>query len=58
MEGQNGSHLILVEIVDVLVDGVAGELHLTQTQVHGGRLRNVHDFAVGSHDKDEAVQCL
>lgn len=34
------------------------ETHLAETQMHRGRFRNVHDFAIRSHHKDEAVQCL
>lgn len=32
--------------------------HLTQAQMHRCRLRDVHDFAIGRHHKDEAIQRL
>lgn len=58
MQRQNARHFVLVVGVDVVVDGVAGELHLAEAQVRGGRLGNVHDFAVRRHNEYEAVERL
>lgn len=36
----------------------APQPYLRQAQVHRGRLRDVHDLAIRSHDKYETVQRL
>lgn len=58
LQRQHPCHLVLVVIVNVIVDGIAGELHLTKAQMSGRRFGNVHDFAIGRYHKYETVECL
>ena len=58
VHGHDRAQLVVVQRVDVVVDGVAGQLDLRQPQVHRSRLGDVHDLAVGGQDEDEAVQRL
>lgn len=44
--------------MNVIVDGIAGELHLAKAQMSGRRFGDVHDFAVGRDHKYETVECL
>lgn len=43
---------------DTRTDDDDDDTHLAKAQVHGGRFRDVHDFAIRSHHEDEAIQGL
>lgn len=58
LQRQHPCHLVLIVIVNVVVDGIAGELHLAKAQMSGRRFGDVHDFAVGRNHKYETVECL
>lgn len=58
MKRQHRGHFVLVVVVDVLVDGVAGQFDLAEPEMHGGGFGDVHDLAVGGHHEDEPVQGL
>ena len=49
------ANLFMVQWVDVLVDRVPSQLHLTEAEVDTGGLTDVHDLPVRGQHKDEPV---
>eukprot|EP00095_Tigriopus_kingsejongensis_P009534 maker-scaffold260_size234135-snap-gene-0.10 protein:Tk09534 transcript:maker-scaffold260_size234135-snap-gene-0.10-mRNA-1 annotation:"hypothetical protein" len=58
MDSEERGELIVVQRMDVVVDGIAGQFHLGEAKMDGGSLGYVHDLALGREDKDESIQGL
>lgn len=56
--GEHRRHLLVIDRVDVFVDGIAGQFHLREAEVRRGGLGDVHDLAIGTDHEEEAVEDL
>ena len=56
--GHETHHLVVIKRMDVLVDGVPGQLDLGEAEMDRRRFRDVHDLAVRGQHEDEPVQGL
>lgn len=58
LQWQYPCHFVLIVVVDIVIDRIAGQFDVAQAQMCGHRFGNVHDFSVGRYHKYEAFQCL